>query len=318
MIREVCLFDKFSFCKNGVKCMRIHLKEVCQVRECDYRKCNKRHPKPCRIFRMNGFCRFGTSCGYSHRLPKEVEEQNEKIKSIEKVNLLLSKQVEDQSNEIKELKIRLIDIESRALKSLQKQVDDLAKYNSEKETAIQNMKLKYGKLVEKVVEINNETELEKSSMIADDVTLEETNITEEKVSESEERCEAETIKKATIKYAHKCLAQVDKLEAEIRKIRKNTANLGSTLTTKCNNFFVKLDEIEVKEELCEDVIERIVQLRQYLSFSEKNPDKERNLKSVLNCKKYLKGYLKYPKRPSQIPLNNCCKICLMSSNVLTF
>ena len=23
MIREVCLFDKFSFCKNGVKCTRV-------------------------------------------------------------------------------------------------------------------------------------------------------------------------------------------------------------------------------------------------------------------------------------------------------
>ena len=163
MIREVCLFDKFSFCKNGVKCMRIHLKEVCQNRECDYRRCNKRHPKPCRIFRMNGFCRFGTSCRYSHRLPKEVEEQNEKIESIEKVNVLLSKQVQDQNNEIKELKKRLIEIEGRELKSLQKQIDDLAKDNSKKETAIQKLKL-----VEKVGEINDETELEQSSMIEDD------------------------------------------------------------------------------------------------------------------------------------------------------
>ena len=44
MNREVCLFDKFSYCKNGVRCLRIHLKEVCLNRECDYRNCNKRHP----------------------------------------------------------------------------------------------------------------------------------------------------------------------------------------------------------------------------------------------------------------------------------
>ena len=43
MNREVCLFDKFSYCKNGVKCLRIHLKEVCWNRECDYRKCNQTH-----------------------------------------------------------------------------------------------------------------------------------------------------------------------------------------------------------------------------------------------------------------------------------
>ena len=139
MIREVCLFDKFSFCKNGVKCLRIHLKEVCQNRECDYRKCNKRHPGPCRIFRMNGFCRFGTSCKYSHRLPKEVEEQNNKLESIEKVNSKLLKQVDNQNVEIKELKIRLLEIESKELKNLQKQIADLAKNNNEKEIAIKKL-----------------------------------------------------------------------------------------------------------------------------------------------------------------------------------
>ncbi len=41
MIREVCLYDKFSFCKNGVKCMRVHLKEVCQIRACDYRNATR-------------------------------------------------------------------------------------------------------------------------------------------------------------------------------------------------------------------------------------------------------------------------------------
>ena len=70
MIREVCLFDKFSYCKNGVRCLRIHLKEVCWNRECDYRKCNKRHPRPCKSFMEKGFCRFGTSWRYSHRPPK--------------------------------------------------------------------------------------------------------------------------------------------------------------------------------------------------------------------------------------------------------
>ena len=182
MIREVCLFDKFSFCKNGVKCTRVHLKEVCQIRECDYRKCDKRHPRSCRIFRMNGFCRFGTSCKYSHRLPKEVEEQNKKIETIEKVNAKLSKQVEDQNVEIKELKSRLIEIESRELKSLQKQINDLAKNNSEKETAIKNIKMKISNSIGRGEEVNNKIDQRK-----DNVTLEEVLV-------SEEMCEAEIIK----------------------------------------------------------------------------------------------------------------------------
>ena len=139
MIREVCLYDKFSFCKNGVRCLKIHLKETCQNRECDYMKCNKRHPRPCRIFRMNGYCRFGTSCRYSHRLPKEVEDQNNKIESMEKVNAKLLKQVEDQNVEIKELKKKMLDFESKDLKNLQNQINDLVKKNNEKEIAIKNL-----------------------------------------------------------------------------------------------------------------------------------------------------------------------------------
>ena len=191
----------------------------------------------------------------------------------------------------------MIEIESKELKNLQKQIDDLAKNISRKETVIN--------------EINDEMEIEQSSMIEEDVSL------EENVAEIEQRCEAETIKKATLKYAHKCLIQVEELEAEISKIRKNAANLGSTLKIKSNNFCEKLDEIEVKEELCEDVLEKVLNLREYLSFSDKKPDKERNLKSILTCKKYLKGYLKYPKRPSQIPISDCCKVCILSSKVLT-
>ena len=117
MIREVCLFDKFAFCKNGLKCDRVHLKEVCQTRECDYRKCNKRHPRPCRIFRINGFCRFGSSCKYSHRQSKEIEDQNKEInkqnkniESLRETTSKLSKQVADQNEEIKDLKRRLLEI----------------------------------------------------------------------------------------------------------------------------------------------------------------------------------------------------------------
>ena len=250
---------------------------------------------------MNGFCRFGTSCRYSHKLPKEVEEQNKKIESIEKVNALLSKQVKDQNDEIRGLKSRLIEIETRELKSLQKQINDLAKNNCEKETAIKNI-MKISKSKESGEEINNEKNQRQEN---GNVTLEEVVVTEE-------RCEAETIKEATIKYAHKCLTQVEKLEEELRKIKKNADDLGTTLKAKCNFFFERLDDIEVSEELCEEVIEKIVNLREYLSFTEKKPDKERNLKTILNCKKYLKGYIKYPKRPSQMPKIQCCKKCLRS------
>ena len=111
MIREVCLFDKFSYCKNGVRCLKIHLKEVCMNRECDYRKCNKRHPRLCKLFMGKGFCRFGNSCRYSHRPPKCVEEQNKRIESLENTVVKLQKQVGDQDVIIKDFKKKLRDLD---------------------------------------------------------------------------------------------------------------------------------------------------------------------------------------------------------------
>ena len=139
MNREVCLFDKFSYCKNGVRCLRIHLKEICWNRECDYRKCNKRHPRPCKIFQERGHCKFGTSCRYSHRPPKIIEEQNKKIESLENKTAKLLKQVADQDAIIKDLNKKLFERECNELKSLQKQIDVLLQINDEKEKAIKKL-----------------------------------------------------------------------------------------------------------------------------------------------------------------------------------
>ena len=311
MIREVCLFDKFAFCKNGLKCDRVHLKEVCcQTRECDYRKCNKRHPRPCRIFRINGFCRFGSSCKYSHRQSqkiedqnKEIDKQNKNIESLRKTTSELTKQVADQNEEIKDLKRRLLEIETRDLLRLQKQVEDLVQTNSEKEKVInkilkdlkdnlknQNQNVSVGQ--EKEVELPMEVELNEDEI---DVSI-------EKAVVNEERCEAEEIKKATIEHAQKCLTYVEKLEVEMSKIKKNTPDLGTSLMTMCKQYCEKLDEIEVNEELCEEVLEKVYNLRQYLRYADRKPEKERNLRSISACK-----------RPHQIPKNNCCKSCFQMS-----
>ena len=56
------------------------------------------------------------------------------------------------------------------------------------------------------------------------------------------------------------------------------------LKTKCNDFCNRLDEIEVNEELCEDVTEKLENLREFLSFSERKPNKERNKSSYFRVK----------------------------------
>ena len=336
MIREVCLYDKFSFCKNGVKCMKVHLKEVCQNRECDYRMCNKRHPRPCRIFSINGFCRFGTSCRYSHRPSKEMEEQNkviekqnQNIESLRVTTSKLSKQVADQNDELKGLKKKLLEIERRDLKRLQEQVDALLQTNNEKEKVInilkdlkdnlknQNVSGDEDVLNNKNIVIQGQVHVvsEKAIMTEEELLMEvevkndEVHVSVEEAEVNEERCEAEEIKKATIEYAQKCLTHVEKLEVKIKKIKKNAPDLGTSLMTECKQFCERLDGIEVNEELCEDVLEKVDNLREYLRYADRKPEKIRNLNSIVACKKYLKGYLKYPKRPHQIPTNNCCKSC---------
>ena len=102
MTGEICMFNKYGFCKNGDKCNRSHLKEVCLKRECDSRKCDKRHPRPCKLMMENGFCKFGTKCSYSHRLPKTIEDQNIKIEALERM-------IESQNETINYLKVKMLE-----------------------------------------------------------------------------------------------------------------------------------------------------------------------------------------------------------------
>ena len=102
MTGEICLFYKYGFCKHGDKCNKSHLREVCPKRECDSRKCDKRHPRPCKLMMENGFCKFGTKCSYSHRLPKIIEDQNLKIEALERM-------IENQNETINDLKFKMLE-----------------------------------------------------------------------------------------------------------------------------------------------------------------------------------------------------------------
>ena len=171
-----------------------------------------------------------------------MEEQNKKIESIEKANSMLSKQVEDQNDTIKELKSRLIEIENRELKSLQKQINELAKNISEKETAIQNYRV--------LGEETHDREEEQDQIYAAD-----------------DECQAEKIKEATIELAQKWLVPIDNTEAEIKKIRKNAKDSKKCVQTKCENLYDQLDEMPVDQELCEDVCKLVARLPSWRAAS---------------------------------------------------
>ena len=132
MSGEICMFHKYGFCKNGDKCNRSHLQEVCLKRECDSRKCDKRHPRPCKLVMENGFCKFGTKCSYSHRLPKIIEDQNIKIEALERM-------IESQNETINYLKVKMLENHRRELDHLQSQINLLKSQNSAKENLIKKL-----------------------------------------------------------------------------------------------------------------------------------------------------------------------------------
>ena len=205
MNRQVCLFDKFSYCKNGVRCQSIHLKEVCWNRECDYRKCNKRHPRTCRIFLEKGFCRFGKSCRYSHRPTKGIEEQNKKIESLENTTNKLLKQVADQDIIIKDLKKKLLERECKEVKTLQKQIDELVQKNDEKERAIKKLE----------TEFNDIKGYDQDDISEDEIELDETS--EVPVEKTKSKIE----KKHPV-YVETHLQYVKDLEKEVNKLSKKS------------------------------------------------------------------------------------------------
>ena len=197
---------------------------------------------------------------------------------------MLSKKVEDQNDTIKELKSRLIEIEKRELRSLQKQINELAKNISEKEAVIENYNNSIGEETH-----NREEEQEQIYAPYDD------------------ECEVEKVKEATIEFAKKWLVPINDTEAEIKKIRKNAKDCKESVHSKCKILDEQLDEMPIDQELCEDVSEQMFMLQDCLLLPVES--KETRLAKITACKNYLKDFVNEPRRPPQNPLCHC-KECL--------
>ena len=81
--QPVCKHFQTVFCKFGDICRKKHVKETCKVKNCN-KTCSLRHPKPCKYFAKNKFCKFGESCCYDHSSPLPVESQlQEQVKILQ-------------------------------------------------------------------------------------------------------------------------------------------------------------------------------------------------------------------------------------------
>ena len=96
MEEEVCLHQKFGFCKHRESCSKRHLKEECQnPSDCPSKKsCDKRHPKLCRNYLLHRKCSHGLECGYLHKEKEKSQDEIEINQRLEELEKLVKDHVE--------------------------------------------------------------------------------------------------------------------------------------------------------------------------------------------------------------------------------
>ena len=102
---QVCTFFKFGFCRYKERCQRMHLEETCpDLKECQNTKlCMKRHPKVCKMVKLNKVCKFGQDCAYHHVSNyKEIFPDEDNFKMKQKMDIL-EKTIYNQTERIKNL-----------------------------------------------------------------------------------------------------------------------------------------------------------------------------------------------------------------------
>ena len=260
MTGEICLFHKYGFCKNGDKCTKTHLKEECRDRECDTKKCDKRHPRPCKLLLQNGFCKFNLKCSYSHRLPKMIEDQNIKIEALEK-------KIESQNNIISDLKIKMLEGQKKELQQLQHQINLLRMKNSEKEDLIRKLD-------------GDSTEAEDSEDNEDDnvQTLQE-------ISVPHDTHASPNPTPASVRYENflkNSLRHLEEMEVVVKKSRKMYI-----IRDKCKVYSEKIENEFVKYEIKSTIYDMAIKRLKECLKSEDEVDKDQYLSFIYKCRSSL-------------------------------
>ena len=90
MEREICRHFMYGYCKFKENCMKQHVKVECKdLSACKSRECVKRHPKVCKRFSEEKFCKFKAGCAHLHSVDQGSQVQQQKyIQNELKIKLL--------------------------------------------------------------------------------------------------------------------------------------------------------------------------------------------------------------------------------------
>ena len=85
--QNVCLWNKFGFCKHRETCRNFHEKELCVEPVCDISNCSLRHLKTCMFNKQFKRCQFDM-CAFKHIGSDDDLEKlkNENQSLLEKIN----------------------------------------------------------------------------------------------------------------------------------------------------------------------------------------------------------------------------------------
>ena len=300
MSGDVCMFDKFGFCKWGSNCNKIHLKETCLLEECENKsRCQKRHPRPCK-YTERGFCKYGDSCRFDHRPPKYLRSLISRLDALEKENKRLLKVIEDQDKKIDKISenengatTKNPEDEAR-LVSIQKQVNELE--GRQKEAITEAIKKLAKGVDDKFKFFNTSLEIIKERVEhlesledQEDEEEEEVELEENFEKTNKERNEEAAEEKTKI-FIKKSLQILDFMEKEVQKLRKNACQKDikekfMLYWNKIENELENLDPIAfVRHHDCEVEVNK---MKLVLSEAEKSGtkfDKDDCLRSVNSTK----------------------------------
>ena len=84
----ICKHFQTGFCKFWDQCRRRHEAGVCKSLNCSSKTCKMRHPKMCKFFAQNQFCKFGENCCYRHNTsaPQEATQLSALLKKVEEMD----------------------------------------------------------------------------------------------------------------------------------------------------------------------------------------------------------------------------------------
>ena len=88
----ICSHHMYGYCKFKERCEKQHVKGECKyLSACKSKTCKKRHPKVCKRYSLEKYCKFGTDCAYLHMIDTSLQVHNQ-LKTFE---------LKESSNELK-------------------------------------------------------------------------------------------------------------------------------------------------------------------------------------------------------------------------